>query len=276
MGNVEKKKVKLLAIQMESIIGELQINIDIVKNLLIANLEKYKEVDFVFLPEVWTVGWNTPSFIETADSIENSIAVKMLQKTAKDYSVNIIGGSFIRKENKKFYNSCPVIDRNGKLFAIYDKMHLFSYYGDNEGDYITKGLSPIMVNIEGVKIGLSICYDIRFPELYRAYRAANADILVNMAAWGKTKKIPWDSMTTSRAVENQSYMVALTQTGLLADGKENLGHSMIIDYQGNILDEITDREGGIYAEINLSDMYEFRQKCTVLKDIHKSYEVIQK
>ena len=97
-----------------------------------------------------------------------------------------------------------------------------------------------------------------------------------MAAWGKTKKIPWDSMTTSRAVENQSYMVALTQTGLLADGKENLGHSMIIDYQGNILDEITDREGGIYAEINLSDMYEFRQKCTVLKDIHKSYEVIQK
>ena len=133
-----------------------------------------------------------------------------------------------------------------------------------------------MVELEGVKIGLTICFDIRFPEIYRAYRKADADILANMAAWGKTKKIPWDIMTTSRAVENQAYMVALTQTGLLPDGKENLGHSMIIDYQGNILDQIEDIEGGVYAEINLPQMYEFREKCTILKDIKDSYEVIIK
>ena len=130
-----------------------------------------------------------------------------------------------------------------------------------------------MVNIEGVNIGITICYDIRFPEIYRAYRKAGADILVNMAAWGKSKKIPWDSMTTSRAVENQTYMVALTQTGLLANGDENLGHSMILDYQGNIMDEINEKEGGIYAEINLNKMYEFRDKCKVLDDIKDSYEV---
>jgi nitrilase len=161
------------------------------------------------------------------------------------------------------------------LVAIYDKMHLYSYYGDNEGDYITKGSNPVMVKLDGVKIGLTICYDIRFPEIYRAYRKAGADILVNMAAWGKHKKIPWDSMTTSRAVENQTYMVALTQTGLLADGSENLGHSMIIDYEGKILDEIEEVEGGVYAEINLHKMYEFRSKCTVLKDICESYEVVK-
>ena len=97
-----------------------------------------------------------------------------------------------------------------------------------------------------------------------------------MAAWGKTKKIPWDIMTTSRAVENQTYMVALTQTGLLPDGKENLGHSMIIDYQGNILDQIEEIEGGVYAEVNLNEMYEFRSKCTILNDIKNSYEVITK
>ena len=96
-----------------------------------------------------------------------------------------------------------------------------------------------------------------------------------MAAWGKTKKIPWDTMTTSRAIENQSYMVALTQTGLLEDGKENLGHSMIIDYVGNIMSEINKIEGGIYAEINLEEMYEFRGKCTILNDIKDSYEVEQ-
>ena len=132
-----------------------------------------------------------------------------------------------------------------------------------------------MVELEGVKIGLTICYDIRFPEIYRAYRKAGADLLVNVAAWGSNKKIPWDSMTTSRAVENQTYFVALTQTGEIRDGA-NLGHSMILDYNGNILSEIDKIEGGIYATIDLKEMYAFREKCQVLGDIKNSYEVIKR
>ena len=130
-----------------------------------------------------------------------------------------------------------------------------------------------MVTLDRINIGISICYDIRFPELYRAYRKAGADVLVNMATWGASKKIPWDSMTTSRAVENQTYFVALTQTGTLKNGEKNLGHTMILDYKGDILSEINEKEGGIYAEIDLKEMYEFRNKCTVLKDIKDSYEV---
>ena len=133
-----------------------------------------------------------------------------------------------------------------------------------------------MAELEGVKIGLTICYDIRFPEIYRAYRKAGADILVNMAAWPKSRKIHWDTLTRARAVENQSYMIALTQTGLLSDGSENLGHSMIIDFDGKIMDEIEDNEGAIYAEADLEKMYEFRSKCTNLKDVKDSYEVIKK
>lgn len=276
MGTDKKEKVRLLAVQMESVVGELDLNIDTVKNLLIANLEKYEGADFVFLPEVWTVGWHTPAFMQTAETLEESKAVKMLQDIAIKYNTNVIGGSFIRKDGNKFFNSCPVINKNGEVVAIYDKNHLFSYYGDNEGGIITRGDNPVMVELDGVKIGLTICFDIRFPEIYRAYRKAGADILVNMAAWGKTKKIPWDTMTTSRAIENQTYMVALTQTGLLPDGKENLGHSMIIDYNGNILDQIEEIEGGVYAEVNLNEMYEFRSKCTILNDIKDNYEVIKK
>ena len=273
---MEKEKIRLLAIQMESVIGEFNLNIESTKNLIISNLQKFGSVDFLFLPEVWTVGWCPRVFQESAESFANSKAVKMLSGIAKEYNVNIIGGSFIRSgDDGKFYNTCPVINRKGELIAHYDKNHLFSYYGDNEGDVITRGSNPVMVEIEGIKLGLTICYDIRFPEIYRAYRKEGADILVNMAAWGKTKKIPWDSMTTSRAVENQTYMVALTQTGLLEDGKENLGHSMIIDYEGKIMDEIDEIEGGIYAEINLNKMYEFREKCTILKDIKPDYEVIK-
>ena len=272
MGIVEKEKVRLLAIQMESIIGEFDLNIDTVQNLLIANLEKYK-ADFVFLPEVWTVGWCPKVFTNSAETVKSSKAVAMLKDTAKKYNTNIIGGSFIRREGNHLYNTCPVINREGEITALYNKNHLYSYYGDNEGDYITAGDFPVIAELDGIKIGITICYDIRFPEIYRAYRKAGADILVNMAAWGKTKKIPWDSMTTSRAVENQTYMVALTQTGLLLDGKENLGHSMIINYEGKILDEIEEIEGGIYAEINLPEMYEYRSKCTILNDIKNSYEV---
>lgn len=268
----KKTKVRLLAIQMGSVIADLKANIEKVERLLEKELIR-NAADFVFLPEVWTSGWDCPSFEECAEDINNSESIKMLQRIAKKYCVNIIGGSIILKG---MTNSCPVINRQGELVCTYDKNHLFSYYGCEEGKFITRGKNPVMVELDGVKLGLTICYDIRFPEIYRAYRKAGADILVNMAAWGASKKIPWDSMTTSRAVENQSYFVALTQTGVLKDGTGNLGHSMILDYKGDVLSEINQIEGGIFAEVNLEVMYEFRDKCRVLDDIKDSYEVIIK
>lgn len=268
----KKTKVRLLAIQMGSVIADLKANIEKVECLLEKELIRYA-ADFVFLPEVWTSGWDCPSFEKCAEDINNSESIKMLQRIAKKYCVNIIGGSIILKG---MTNSCPVINRQGELVCTYDKNHLFSYYGCEEGKFITRGKNPVMVELDGVKLGLTICYDIRFPEIYRAYRKAGADILVNMAAWGASKKIPWDSMTTSRAVENQSYFVALTQTGVLKDGTGNLGHSMILDYKGDVLSEINKIEGGIFAEVNLEVMYEFRDKCRVLDDIKDSYEVIIK
>ena len=271
----KKTKIDLLAIQMGSELGALEANINKVEKLLEDSLS-IRTADFVFLPEVWTVGWDCISFPNCSEVLNNAASIKMLQKIAKKYSVNIIGGSFIEKKADGILaNASPVINRMGELVCTYEKNHLFSYYGSDEGKYVTAGSNPVMVELDGVKIGLSICYDIRFPELYRAYRKAGADILVNMAAWGANKKIPWDSMTTSRAVENQTYFVALTQTGQIRDGA-NLGHSMILDYKGDILSEIDKIEGGIYATIDLEEMYSFRDKCRVLDDIKDSYEVIIK
>ena len=271
----KKTKIDLLAIQMESVIGQVEANVDKVEKLLVNALEN-KKTDFVFLPEVWTVGWDCPSFVGCAEQINDALSVKMLQKIAKKYSVNIIGGSFIEKGvNGELFNTCPVINRNGELVCTYKKNHLFSYYGCDEGKFIKAGANPVMVELDGVKVGLTICYDIRFPEIYRAYRKAGADLLVNMAAWGSEKRIPWVSMTTSRAVENQTYFVALTQTGKLREGA-NLGYSMILDYKGEILSDIEKAEGGFYATIDLEEMYNFRDKCRVLDDIKESYEVIMK
>lgn len=273
---METKKVKLYALQMGSVIADKTENIKKVKEFLCADLSNCP-CDFVFLPEVWTSGWDCPSFPECAEDINSAQSVRMLAEIAKKYNVNIIGGSIIEKKSDgTLANTCPVINRNGELVCTYEKNHLFSYYGCAEGNYISRGANPVLVELDGVKIGLSICYDIRFPEIYRAYRKTGADIMVNMAAWGASKKIPWDSMTTSRAVENQTYFVALTQTGILKDGSRNLGHSMILDYKGDILDEINILEGGVYAEADLDKMYEFRDKCRVLDDIRDSYEVVLK
>lgn len=266
-----KKNINLMAVQMASELGEKEKNISKVKTLIENNIRR--NTDIVVLPEVWTVGWACRYFSESAENIESSNIINFLSDIAKKHNVNIIGGSFISNKNGKLYNTCPVINRQGKLIATYDKCHLFSYYGDNEGDIITNGTNPVIVDIEGIRTGLSICYDIRFPEIYRSYALKGVDLMINVAAWGIKKEIPWISMTHSRAVENQCYFVALTQSGAIENGDYNLGKSAIIDYKGDNLSEINQDEGAIFAELNFEEQQAFREKCTVLKDIHDKYEV---
>ncbi len=267
----KKNVFKLLALQFSSKIANKKANYKTVLQLVEENIDN--SVDFLFLPEVWTVGWKCDEFINSAEKIENSETVKFLSDIAKKYDVNIIGGSFISQKGEKFYNTCPVINRKGELITTYDKMHLFSYYGCDEGTYVKNGSNPVLVEIEGLRIGLSICYDIRFPEIYRSYAKQGVDLLVNMAAWPLGREIHWKSLTTARAVENQSYFVALTQSGKLNDNEYNLGYSKIIDYDGKILAETNELRSGICATIDLEPMREFRQKCRVLEDICEVYDV---
>lgn len=264
------EEINISAIQICAEIGNKEKNIKKINDII----EDMPKSDVIVLPEVWNVGWACEKFIENAENLNNSFTVDFLCKIAKKKNVNIIGGSIITKDNDgNFYNTCPVINNNGELIAIYNKNHLYSYYGCDEGKYITKGKNPVMVKLCGVNFGLTICYDIRFVEIYRAYRKYGADVLINCAAWASTKPIPWDVMTKSRAVENQTYMVAVNQFGLMKDNEYNLGHSRIIDYNGNILSEINDGEGFIQSKLNLTEMYKFREKCTILNDIKENYEV---
>lgn len=267
----KEKRLKILAVQMCSKIGDKRANYSKILELIENNIER--GVDIIILPEVWTVGWKPSEFESSAEDLDNSETVAFLSNIAKKYNINIIGGSFVTKKQGKYYNTCPVINREGELIATYDKMHLFSYYGCEEGSYIENGQNPVLINIGGVKIGLTICYDIRFPEIFRAYRKAGADLLINMAAWPMSRRIHWETLTKARAIENQCFIVALTQSGLIEGNEWNLGHSMIIDCKGEVLSEITEGEGAIFVEIKFNEMYKFREKCTVLLDIHDSYDV---
>lgn len=258
---------------MSSFVGDVCKNYAKVEKIIGDELEN--DVDFLVLPEVWTVGWSCEDFTASAENLKTGTTVKLLSDIAKTYNTNILGGSFIEKSvDGNYYNTCPVINRKGELVATYSKMHLYSYCGCNEGAYIQTGSAPVMVKLDSINIGLTICYDIRFPEIFRAYRQAGADMLVNMAAWGIKKPIPWETLTRARAIENQAFMVAVTQSGLIKNDEWNIGHSRIFDFMGETISEIKDqREGLMTCEINFNDMYEYRNSCTILKDIKKSYEV---
>lgn len=268
---MEQETINISILQMNSVIADVSANIDKVNSIIENALPD--SCDVLVLPEVWTCGWSCKNFIKTAYKLNNHPAINFLSDIAKKYNVNIIGGSVIAEESGYYFNSCPIIDKNGDLITVYNKNHLYSYYGCDEGKYITAGDYPVMVNLDGFNFGLTICYDIRFPEIYRAYAKAGADVLVNCAAWGISKPIPWEMMTKSRAIENQCYMIALTQCGEIENGEYNLGHSRIIDYKGEELNSIIDREGIISATLSKKNMYEFRQKCQVLNDIKQNYEV---
>ena len=270
---MEKQKLlNVLGIQIQSTLGDIESNYNKVQNAI---EQGYKQnTDLIVLPEVWTVGWSPDLFHQTAEDLETGRTTSFLKDLAKKYNCYILGGSYITKKDGKYYNTCPVINEKGELIAHYNKSHLFSYYGCNEGKFIENGTCPIIVDIKGIKTGITICYDIRFPEIYRAYRKAGADLLVNMAAWPKSREIHWKSLTTARAVENQCNFIAITQSGLIQDNEYNLGVSRVINYDGTLNTEITENETSFFTEIKFdSNMSEFREKCTVLKDIHKNYEV---
>ena len=268
---VQKSEVKISILQMASEIGDVESNIKKAEYLIYRDLTPDFS-DVLVLPEVWTVGWSCSNFVNSAQSLSGSV-IDFLKKIAVKFNINIIGGSFVEKAGDKYFNSCPVISRSGELVGKYSKMHLYSYYGCDEGKYVSAGNSPLIVELDGVKYGISICYDIRFPELYRAYAKAGADLLVNCAAWGAKKPVPWEMMTKSRAIENQCYMVALTQCGYIENGEYNLGQSRIIDYKGDELAFISENEGIVSADISLDLMYDFRAKSPILNDIRNDYEV---
>ena len=269
----QEKTLNISAIQMSSIIGDKYKNFDKLQTLVERDITD--NVDVIILPEVWTVGWDCREFRKTAEYIDSSETVALLSDIAKKYKACILGGSFIEKvDEQTFLNTCPVIDREGKLIAKYSKNHLYSSYGADENKYVKTGDCPVMIDIDGIKTGLTICYDIRFPEIFRAYRKLGAELLVNMAAWGLKKPIPWETMTRCRAIENQAYMVALTQSGQISDTEWNIGHSRIFDFLGETISEIKDqKEGAMSVTVNFSKLRKYREECQIMNDLRASYEV---
>ena len=258
-------KLKVLVIQNNAITGNKKATLNNIETLL----ERYEnqKFDIIVFPEVFAIGWCCENFVREAEAINDSETIRFLQNIALNFNSLVIGGSFIQKlKNGTYRNTCPVIQRNGKLVTTYDKMHLFSHKGSEENKFVNMGDELKILDLGNTKIGLSICYDIRFPEIYRTYSRAGAEILINTAAWSVTKPEHWDIMHKARAIENQCFMIVADQTGKISGNEYNLGHSMIIGPWGNVLAELEEEEACITYELDTQEVKTLRSSFPLLSD----------
>jgi predicted amidohydrolase len=196
-----------------------------------------------------------------------------LPKLARDLKVFILIGSLaVKSDGEKLYNRSYLIADDGQILTSYDKIHLFDVDLPNgekrrESDTMIGGECAKLLRTSLGTIGLSICYDVRFPHLYRELAKRGAEILAIPAAFTvPTGELHWEVLLRARAIENGAYVIAPAQCGMHDGGRKTYGHSMIIDPWGKILAKATTEPTIIYAEIDRGEVQRFRESIPSLKN----------
>ena len=267
-------KINVSIVQMEAILGDIEANFNKVENLLVN--AHIKNTDLILLPELWTTGWDCANFNKNSEELHSSRTLKFLKNIALKYNANVIGGSAIlHKNNEKDRNTSLILNREGNLLASYDKYHLFSHRGEAEGSFLEAGEAGLIVNTDIGRIGISTCYDIRFPELFRLYAFKGADFIVNMSAWPEKYVNEYIILVKARAVENQTFLLSACLTGAINENFSFSGHSFIADYMGNTVKSLNKEEKVLTSSINTEEMKEYRMKMPILKDTKKNYKLVE-
>lgn len=210
-------------------------------------------------------------FVESlgAGPVQDSIAF-----IAKKYAIWLVLGAFpIRMEDGKVYSCSLLYNSEGQLLEYYGKMHLFDVNIDqqfvsNESSDFSPGNRVVIVDTPIGRVGLTICYDLRFPELFRALAQQGVDVfLVPAAFMAHTGQAHWEVLLRARAIENTAYVVAANQYGVLPNGHQAYGHSMIIDPWGVVLDQQASGDGVVFAHVDLSYLQTIRRQLPALQHI---------
>lgn len=221
--------------------------------------------DIIALPEMW----NTPyanSFFSDYSEDEKGITVERMSKLAEELSVYLIGGSISERSGDKIYNTCFVFDREGNIIGKHRKVHLFDVDVKGairfmESDTLSAGDEITVVDTEFGKIGIAICFDVRFPEMFVSMRNKGADLVVLPAAFSrKTGESHWDILMRTRAVDNQIYLAAVSPARTEGGIYEPYGHSMVVDPWGDIIRSAGTDEEVIVADIDNEYMESVRSQ----------------
>ena len=236
---------------------------------LVANAVE-KGARLVVLPEFFAImGMTELDKLKVAEPLGSGPIQQFLSDTAKQHKIWLVGGSIplLASTPDKVMNSCLVFDEHGVQVARYDKIHLFNLeLGNenyNEAKTIEAGNQVVVVDSPFGRIGLAICYDLRFPELFRAMK--NVDIIVLPSAFTETTgRMHWEVLVRARAIENLAYVVAPAQGGYHVNGRETHGNSMIVDPWGRVLDRLPRGSGVVMGEVNPSYQASLRSSLPAL------------
>jgi predicted amidohydrolase len=227
--------------------------------------------DVVVLPEKWNAIGDVEVQHATAERLEDGESVAAMASWARGHGVTLVGGSITERRDgrEKLSNTSLVFDSEGALVATYRKIHLFDVevggvtYRESEAE--EPGGEPVVVRAEDWVIGLSVCYDVRFPELYRILALEGAELVSVPAHFTTpTGKDHWHVLLRARAIENQCYVAAAAQVGETLRGKPAYGRSLIVDPWGIVLAQAPDEETVITAELDHSRLLEIRAKLPSL------------
>ncbi|KAJ8926058.1 hypothetical protein NQ315_009913 [Exocentrus adspersus] len=236
----------------------------------------------VALPECFNSPYGTKFFNEYAEAIPDGPTCNMLSKAAKEHSVYLVGGTFPEVENGKFYNTCTVWNPEGNLLCKYRKMHLFDIdipggITFKESDVLHAGDEPVTFDFEGVRIGLGICYDLRFEELAKLYRLQGCEVLIYPGAFNMTTgPIHWELLQRGRALDNQVYVFAISparnEQGYIA-----WGHSQVTDPWGKVTAQAGHGEEIVYDDVNLEECDKIRQQIPIFSQRRTDvYDTVKK
>ena len=224
----------------------------------------------VVLPEFFAImGMSEQDKVAVCEQPGQGPIQSFLSETARQHKIWLVGGSIPLAADApdKVLNSCLVFDEQGDQVARYDKIHLFSLELGNErydeAKTIESGNRVVVVDSPFGRIGLAVCYDLRFPELFRAMK--DVDIIVLPSAFTETTgKMHWEVLVRARAVENLAYVIAAAQGGYHVNGRETHGNSMIVDPWGRVLDRLPRGSGVVLAEVNPSYQASLRSSLPAL------------
>ncbi|UCZ52029.1 carbon-nitrogen family hydrolase [Bacillus shivajii] len=253
------KKARIALIQLDTAYGDPKQNIDRMKKHLV-NLQN-ENIDLIVFPELWTTGYDLTSIQKKEFSQDEEDCYAFITKWAKKLKSYIVAGSMPVLKNNKLYNSSLVFDHTGNLVTSYDKAHLIPLL--NEHLTFHPGSTRKSFNFLEETIGLSICYDIRYPEWIRPYAVDGASALVTPAQWPEKRIGHWKALLIARAIENQQYIFACNRFGTDEAGHFG-GTSLIIDPWGTILAEGGKTEETIIADVDFDEVKRVRKELPAL------------
>jgi len=225
----------------------------------------------IVLPEKWTAMGSDEDQAAAAQPIDGS-AVSWAREIARELGVDLVAGSFLQRVpgQEKLSNTSVHVDPHGEIIALYSKIHMFDVQVGGkryrESDIEQAGDEIVLSRTaDGTQLGLTVCYDLRFPELYRILAVLGARVIAIPSAFTlETTRDHWETLVRARAIENQAYVIAANQFGAHPAGQRSGGRSMIVDPWGVVLAQAPDSEGHIAADLDLPRQQEIRERLPSL------------